>query len=100
MQAITKNNFKSNVLESKKTILLDVWAPWCAPCRAIAPILQEISDEYKDIEVVKLDASVEMELAQEMGITSLPTLMVIKNGKVVNQLVGMTNKKKIVELFI
>jgi len=99
MKAISKNTFEQDILQSKKVILLDVWAPWCGPCRAMEPIIEAVSNEAKDwAEVAKLDASVEMDLVQELGVSGLPTFLVFKDGKVVDQTVGMTSKDALVNL--
>ena len=99
MKAITKNNFQQEILDSKKVIMLDVWAEWCAPCRGMSPIVDEIAEETTDwADVVKLDASVEMELVQELGVTGLPTFLIFKNGKIVNSIIGMTNKNNLLDM--
>ncbi|MEI7539648.1 MAG: thioredoxin domain-containing protein [Candidatus Saccharibacteria bacterium] len=99
MKATTSSTFKQYVLDSKKTVLLDVWAPWCAPCRGMNPIVEQIAEESKDLaEVVKLDASVEMELVQTLGVSSLPTFLVYKNGQIVNSSVGATSKANLLKL--
>jgi len=99
MKSTTKSTFNEDVLESKKIVLLDVWAPWCAPCRGMTPILEAISEEEKTtVDVVKLDASVEMELVQELGVTGLPTFLVYKNGKIVGSSVGATSKVNLQKL--
>ncbi len=93
MKSTTKSTFENDVLKSKKTVLLDVWAPWCAPCRGMNPILDKLSEEIKDrAEIVKLDASVEMDIVQELGVTSLPTFLAFKDGKIVGSVVGATSK--------
>jgi len=99
MKATTNSTFIKDVLESKKTVLLDVWAPWCPPCRGMAPILDVLSEEIKDwAEIVKVDASVEEELAHRLGVTGLPTFMVFKDGQVVGSHIGATSKAKLLEL--
>ena len=92
---INKNNFQNEVLNSDKKILLDFWAPWCGPCRMVVPIVEEIADERFDIKVGKINVDEEVELASQFGIMSIPTLVVIENGKIVNQAMGGRPKEAI-----
>ncbi|MBQ9769215.1 MAG: thioredoxin, partial [Clostridia bacterium] len=85
---INKNNFQNEVLNSEKKVLLDFWAPWCGPCRMVVPIVEEIADERPDIKVGKINVDEEVELASQFGIMSIPTLVVIEKGKIVNQAMG------------
>lgn len=95
---ITKENFQAEVVESDKPVLLDFWATWCGPCRMIAPTVEEIAEERSDIKVGKVSVDEQAELANAFGITSIPTLVVLKNGKVTNQLVGVRPKDDILRM--
>ena len=92
---INKNNFQNEVLNSEKKVLLDFWAPWCGPCRMVVPIVEEIADERPDIKVGKINVDEEAELASQFGIRSIPTLVVIENGKIVDQAMGARSKEAI-----
>lgn len=95
---ITKENFQNEVLKSDKKVLLDFWADWCAPCMMLSPIVDEVSNEISNIKFGKVNVDKQGELAQAFGISSIPTLMVIENGKIVNQYVGLVSKDKILSL--
>ena len=95
---INKNNFQSEVLNSEKKVLLDFWAPWCGPCRMVVPIVEEIADERPDIKVGKVNVDEEAELASRFGIMSIPTLVVIEKGKIVNQAMGARPKEAILSM--
>ena len=92
---INKNNFQNEVLNSEKKVLLDFWAPWCGPCRMVVPIVEEIADERPDIKVGKINVDEEVELASQFGIMSIPTLVVIEKGRIVNQVMGARPKEAI-----
>ena len=95
---INKNNFQNEVMNSDKTVLLDFWAPWCAPCRMVVPIIEEIAGERPDIKVGKINVDEQPELASKFGIMSIPTLVVMKNGKIVTKVSGARPKKAILEM--
>ena len=95
---ITKANFQELVLNSPKPVLLDFWAPWCGPCRMVAPIVEEIAQERSDIVVGKVNVDEEMELAMQFGVSSIPTLVVMKNGKPAAHAIGYRPKADILAL--
>ena len=95
---INKNNFQNEVLNSEMPVLLDFWAPWCGPCRMVSPIVDEIAAERGDIRVGKVNVDEEPELAGQFGVMSIPTLVVMKGGKVVNQMVGARPKSQILAM--
>ena len=95
---INKNNFQNEIMDSEKTVLLDFWAPWCAPCRMVVPIVEGIASERRDIKVGKVNVDEEPELANKFSIMSIPTLVVMKNGKIVQQVSGARPKNAILEM--
>ena len=95
---INKDNFRNEVLNSEMPVLLDFWAPWCGPCRMVSPIVDEIAAERGDIKVGKVNVDEEPELAGQFGVMSIPTLVVMKGGKVVNKTVGARPKAQILAM--
>ena len=95
---INNNNFQDEVMHSDKPVLLDFWASWCGPCRMVSPIVDEIAAERSDIKVCKINVDEQPELAARFGVMSIPTLLVMKNGKVVNQAVGARPKAQILAM--
>lgn len=95
---INKNNFREEVLCSEKPVLLDFWASWCGPCRMVSPIVDEIAAERSDIKVGKINVDEQPELAGQFQIISIPTLVVVKDGRIVNQAVGARPKAQILAM--
>ncbi|MCD7773980.1 MAG: thioredoxin [Clostridiales bacterium] len=95
---ITADNFEKEVLQSEKKVLLDFWASWCGPCMMVSPIVDEIAEERSDVKVGKVNVDEESALAEKFGITAIPTLVVIENGKTVNQSVGVLPKDEILNM--
>ena len=95
---INNQNFQNEVLNSDKPVLLDFWAPWCGPCRMVLPIVEEIAEERKDIKVGKINVDEQPELAAQFGVMSIPTLVVIKDGKIVKQAMGARPKSAILAM--
>ena len=100
MSAININiqNFEQEVLHSDKPVLLDFWAPWCGPCRMVVPLVEEIAEERPDIKVCKINVDEEAELAKQFRVMSIPKLVVMEKGDILNQSVGALPKEKILDL--
>ena len=98
MLAITKENFQAEVEQAQGTVLVDFWAQWCGPCRMQAPILEAFAGEHNDIKVAKCDVDENPELAEKFSIMSIPSLLVIKGGKLVKSAVGLHDKEALAAL--
>ena len=96
--SVNKHNFHQEVLESEKPVLLDFWAPWCGPCRPIAPEVEQIAAERGDIRVAKVNVDENPDLASKFRVYSIPTLAVMKNGRVVSQTIGFCYKDDILSM--
>lgn len=95
---INKQNFQQEVLDSQGKILLDFWAPWCAPCRMVVPIVEEIARERPDVKVGKINVDTQPDLASQFGVFSIPTLLVMEEGKIVSKSVGAKPKNAILSM--
>ena len=95
---VTSANFEEEVLKSEKTVLIDFYADWCGPCKMFSPIVEAVAEENEDIKVVKIDVDNAQDLAIKYQVMSIPTTVVIKDGKEVNRVVGMVSKSDLVEM--
>jgi thioredoxin 1 len=91
------NNFQAEVIESAEPVLVDFWAPWCGPCRIVAPHLEELAGERQDLRVVKLNVDDNPQTAAQFNVMSIPTLLLFKNGQVAHQIVGALPKNRLVQ---
>lgn len=95
---LTTQNFENGVIKNSKTVLVDFWADWCAPCAMLSPIIAEIAEENPDITVGKVNIDGQPALAAQYGISSIPTLLVFRNGKIINRSVGLASKENIKQM--
>jgi thioredoxin 1 len=97
LDAVTDNNFQAEVVEADRPVLVDFWAPWCGPCRVVAPHLEELAGERDDIKVVKLNVDDNPQIAANFNVMSIPTLLLFKNGAVAHQIVGALPKSRLLQ---
>jgi thioredoxin 1 len=95
LSEVTDNNFQAEVIESDKPVLVDFWAPWCGPCRVVAPVLEEIAGERDDLRIVKLNVDENQQTAQTFQVLSIPTLILFKGGEPVKKVIGAYPKRKL-----
>jgi thioredoxin 1 len=92
---VTDNNFQAEVLENDTPVLVDFWAPWCGPCRLVAPVMEEIAAEREDLRVVKLNTDDNQETAVQYQIISIPTMILFRNGQEVHRVIGVRRRKEL-----
>ncbi|HEV2770867.1 MAG TPA: thioredoxin [Solirubrobacteraceae bacterium] len=95
LKDVTDTNFQAEVLEADKPTLVDFWAPWCGPCRVVAPVLEELASERDDLQIVKLNVDENQQVAGQFGIFSIPTMILFKHGQVAHKIVGAYPKRKL-----
>lgn len=95
LKDVTDTNFQAEVLEADKPTLVDFWAPWCGPCRVVAPVLEEIASERDDIQIVKLNVDENQGVAGQFGVMSIPTMILFKHGQVAHKIIGAYPKRKL-----
>ena len=95
---LTKENFEAEAMKADKPVLIDFWASWCGPCRMLSPIVDEVADERSDVKVCKINVDEQPELANNYGVMSIPTLILMKDGKIVSQAVGARPKESVLSM--
>jgi thioredoxin 1 len=95
LQEVTDNNFQAEVIESETPVLVDFWAPWCGPCRVVAPVLEQIDSEHDDLRIVKLNVDENQQTAATFEVLSIPTMILFRGGQPVKKIIGAYPKKKI-----